>query len=53
MATQNLMINQWMGQIQTTHQLVHKAKTTDQLVHQTQKTDRKGATVTMAKDKIE
>jgi hypothetical protein len=51
MAKQNLMINQWMGQIQTTHQLVHKAKTTDQLVHQTQKTDRKGATVTMAKDK--
>jgi hypothetical protein len=45
------MINQWMGQIQTTHQLVHKAKTTEQLVHQTQKTDRKGATVTMAKDK--
>jgi hypothetical protein len=63
MAKQNLMINQWMGQIQTTHQLVHKAKTTaqlvhkakttDQLVHQTQKTDRKKATVTMAKNKIE
>jgi hypothetical protein len=35
------------------YQQVHKAKTTAQLVPQTQKTDLKGATVTMAKNKIE